>query len=96
MAQIQPINFPLLGDATNLNVRVLPFSTNDDTCGTYYEVTTADGKRCVEGNYYLTSEQFHNWGQDNRYIDELVAASIPVTLVPLPDPVIDPVVDPIV
>jgi len=84
MAQIQPINFPFIGTATNLEVKVLPFLTSDNTCGTYYQLLTDSGAQCLQGNFYLTPEQFQAWGQDNRYIDELVAAYIPVTLVPLP------------
>lgn len=84
MAQIEPIVFPLIGTGTNLEVKILPFYTYENTCGTYYQILTDDNKQCLQGNFYLTEEQFQNWGQDNRYVEELVAASIPVTLVPLP------------
>lgn len=84
MAQIEPVVFPFTGTAVTLDVKILPFNTADTTCGTYYQLLTDTGAQCIQGNYYLTDEQFDNWGQNNRYIDELVAASIPVTLVPLP------------
>ena len=84
MAQIEPVVFPFAGTATTLDVKILPFNTSDSTCGTYYQLLTDTGVQCIQGNYYLTDEQFQNWGQDNSYIDELVAASIPVTLIPPP------------
>jgi hypothetical protein len=82
MAQIQPITFPLIGDATTLDVTVLPFKTSDFMTGVYYKLVTDTGKDCVSGNYYMTPEQFAAWGQDNSYVDGLVADHIGVTIVP--------------
>jgi hypothetical protein len=81
MAQIQPVTFPIVGDATKLEVTILPFSTSATTAGTYYILTTEDGKTCLSGNYYLTEEEFAAWGQDNSYVDDIVAAYLGVTIV---------------
>jgi hypothetical protein len=81
MAQIQPVTFPIVGDATKLEVTILPFSTSATTAGTYYTLATEDGKTCLADNYYLTEEEFAAWGQDNSYIDDIVAAKIGVTIV---------------
>ena len=81
MAQIQPITFPILGEATQLMVRVLPFETNATTCGTYYELQTSEGKSLANGNYDLSPEEFALWGTNNGYVDQLVAAYLGVTIV---------------
>ncbi len=82
MAQIQPVVFPIVGTAVTLDVTVLSFPTSANTCGTYYALTTEDGKTCISGNYPLTPEQFAAWGQDNSYIDDLVAEYLGVVIVP--------------
>jgi len=82
MAQIQPITFPILGDATELEVTILPFTTAATTAGTYYRLKTAEGKDCLVGNYTLTEDEFAAWGQDNSYVDDIIAGVIGVTIVP--------------
>lgn len=84
MAAIQPLTFPIIGDAVTLNVTILNFSTSAPTCDTRYELITADGRKCADGYYTLTAEEFDGWGQDNSYIDELVASKIGVQIVPTP------------
>lgn len=81
MANIQPITFPIIGDATTLNVLVLNFATDATTCTTYYQLMTDEGKKCAEGNYTLTEEEFTDWGEDNAYIDNLIANHIGVTII---------------
>lgn len=82
MAQIQPVTFPIIGDAIELKVTVLPFETSASTTDTYYRLTTAEGKDCLVGNYTLTESEFAAWGQDNSYIDGIIAGVIGVTIVP--------------
>jgi hypothetical protein len=82
MAQIQPVTFPIIGDATELEVTLLPFTTAATTAGVYYRLKTAEGKDCLTGNYYMTEQEFSAWGQDNSYVDDLVANAIGVTIVP--------------
>lgn len=81
MAQIQPITFPIIGTATQLNVLVLNFATDATTCTTYYQLMTEDGKQCAQGNYTLTESEFTAWGDDNSYIDNIIANQIGVTIV---------------
>ena len=80
MANIQPVVFPILGTATQLSVLVLNFATDATTCTTYYQLLTADGKQCAQGNYTLTEAEYEGWGEDNAYIDNLVANHIGVTI----------------
>jgi len=81
MAQIQPVTFPIVGDATKLEVTILPFTTSATNATTYYTLTTEEGKTCLAGNYQLTDEEFADWGVDNSYIDDIVAAFLGVTIV---------------
>lgn len=81
MANIQPIVFPIIGTATKLEVLVLNFPTDAVTCTTYYKLTTDEGKVCTEGNYTLTDEEFEGWGEDNSYIDNLIATILGITII---------------
>lgn len=81
MALIQPVNFPIVGTAVELKVLILNFSTSATTCTTYYQLLTAEGKQCIDGNYTLTDEQFADWGYDNTVVDYYVADAIGVTII---------------
>lgn len=81
MANIQAVNFPFIGDAVKLDVNVLQFNTQASTTTLQWQLLTADGKNCMTGYYSLTEQEFNDWGQDNSYLDNLVAQSIPVTIV---------------
>lgn len=81
MANIQPVTFPIIGDAVTLSVLVLNFPTSANTCTTFYELLTVDNKSCLQGNYTLTEQEFSNWGQDNSYIDDIIANQIGVTII---------------
>jgi hypothetical protein len=75
MAKIQPIEFPLEGIATTLEVTLLPFKTSDVTASTYNRLLTDDNKEVIPAwNYAMTEEQFAAWGQDNSVVDDYVAA----------------------
>lgn len=81
MAKINPVNFPIIGDATNLNVFVLNFPTYAKTCTLYYNLSTDTNVKCLEGNYDLTAEEFDLWGYDNSYLDNLIATRLEVTII---------------
>ncbi len=82
MTKIQPVVFPILGTATKLSVQVSGFSTSAKTATTYYRLLTEEDELCIEGNYQMTEAQFAAWGSDNKYVDQIVAAHIPVVIVP--------------
>lgn len=81
MAQIQPVEFPIIGEAVSLEVTVGAFKTDDILATTYYKLNKADGTRCIEGNYDLTAEQFAAWGQDNSVVEQYVAEYLGVTII---------------
>jgi hypothetical protein len=79
---IEPVVYPLNeGTATRMTVLVLNFETTATTCTTYWQLLTEDGKKLADDNYTLTDEQFAAWGQDNNYVNQVVAAAIGVTLI---------------
>jgi len=79
---IEPIVYPLnAGTATQMSVLVLNFTTEATTCTTYWQLLTEDGKVVADDNYTLTEEEFAAWGQDNNYVNQVVAQAIGVTLI---------------
>lgn len=81
MANIVPVNFPIYGEATKLEVTVLSFPTNAASTGTYWRLLTSEDLQCAQGNYSLTPEQFAAWGIDNSVVDGYVAESIGVEII---------------
>jgi len=83
MAKIQPIEFPLEGTATTLEVTVLSFKTSDVTAVTYNKLLTDEGKEVIPGwNYSLTEAEYAAWGEDNSVVDDYVAADKGLVIVP--------------
>lgn len=83
MAKIQPIEFPLAGTATTLEVVVLSFKTSDVTVQTYNRLLTDEGKEVIPAwNYTLTEAEFAAWGQDNSVVDDYVAADKGLVIIP--------------
>lgn len=91
MAKIAPVTFPIVGDATTMNVMVLNFPTRAKNCTLYFELVTDANIKCVDGNYQLTEEEFDGWGYDNTYLDMLVANRLGITIVE--EVVVDAVVE---
>ncbi len=81
MTKIEPVIFPIIGTATKLSVLILNFLTSAATATTYYQLFTDDGVQCLQGNYQLTDEEFAAWGQDNSYIDDIVANHLGVVII---------------
>lgn len=80
MAQIQPINFPFTGEATQLKVIILNFPTDANTCTTYNELLTEENVVCASWNYTLTDAEFKNWGNDNTWVEQCVANDKGITI----------------
>ena len=81
MTKIEPVIFPIIGTATKLSVLILNFLTSASTATTYYQLLTDDGVQCLQGNYQLTDQEFAAWGQDNSYIDDIVANHLGVVII---------------
>lgn len=81
MVNIQPLTFPINGDATKLYVYVQGFSSDAATCTVKYALLTNDEKVCLDASYTLTDSEFTAWGQDNSYLDSLIANKLNLTII---------------
>jgi len=81
MIQIEPINIPTKGTASQMSVLVLNFATNATTAETYWQLYNEQGTPLLDGNYTMTEEQFATWGTDNNVVNEYVADAIGVTII---------------
>jgi hypothetical protein len=81
MIQIEPINIPTKGIASQMSVLVLNFATNATTATTYWQLYDEQGTPLLDGNYTMTNEQFATWGTDNNVVNEYVADAIGVTII---------------
>lgn len=80
--KIKAVEFPLnQGTATQMTILVGQFTTTATTCMTYYELQTEEGKVLQSDNYYLSEEEFAEWGKDNNYINEIIATHLGVTII---------------
>lgn len=77
--KIKPLFYPNLGTATQIEVTVLSFATDSESCNTNWQMLRTDGSplQGINGNYELTKEQFKNWGSDNNYVTLCVIKSLP-------------------
>lgn len=67
MTNIQPVNFPILGVATKLDLIVLNFPMTATTADFYYCLYSADDIKVIDGNISMTQQEFSSWGTDNSY-----------------------------
>jgi hypothetical protein len=81
MAQIEPVVFPIKGEAVRLDVTIGAFKTDASMATTYYALKKEDGTSCIEGNYDLTPEQYDSWGEDNSVVEQYVADYLGVTII---------------
>lgn len=87
MAKIQPVAFPIIGTATELEVRVNGFSMEAKTADFHYRLTDSGDvqimkakKVMAEGILQMTEQEFAQWGVDNNYCTEWVANKLGLTL----------------
>lgn len=73
MAQIKPIEFPILGTATKLDVTINTFNVESTTCTTYNRLLNDDNFELLNWTYSLTEEEFSNWTTDTSYVVKCVA-----------------------
>lgn len=79
---IKPVEFEVpKGIATRMTVKVLEFETSATSTNTYWRLLTEEGEQLQQGNYYMTEEQFAEWGKDNSVVNQYVAEAIGVTII---------------
>lgn len=88
MAKIQPVAFPIIGTATELEVIVNSFLMDAKTADFYYRLTDSGDlanlkpkKLITEGTLSMNESEFAQWGADNNYCIEWVANKLGLTLI---------------
>jgi hypothetical protein len=74
--------------ATQIETRIIA----DDlaqSCTLYWQVTTADGVQCKQGNASISGEDYANWTGDNDTAIAFCAAEAGVELAPDEEPVVE-------
>ena len=77
--KINPIQIGIDKVADSISVTVLSFKTTDKTCQLYYQVYDNCKKQIDEGNLSLTQAEFAQWGETNKYIEDLALAKLNLT-----------------
>ena len=81
MVQIKPLVIPTKGTATEMYVQANSFATNAITATLYWQLRSEEGTTLLDGNYTMTEAEFAAWGEDNSYLNEIVAEAIGVDIV---------------
>ena len=70
--QINPLEIPLKGTATQLFIRVSTEGIYEPTGMIYWQLLDEEGKEMTAGNIPLTAEEVEAWGNSMDYIENLV------------------------
>ena len=78
--QIQPLEIPLKGTATQLFIRTSTDGIYKPTGMVYWQALSEEGKELASGNIPLTVEEVEAWGDSMDYIENLVLKRLNLTL----------------
>ena len=77
--QIQPLEIPLKGTATQLFIRTSTDGIYNTTGMIYWQALNEEGKELASGNIPLTVEEVETWGDSMEYIENLVLDRLNLT-----------------
>lgn len=77
--KITPVTIGINKVADSLSVSVITFKTTDKTCQLYYSIFDSKKVKIDEGNLQLTENEFANWGETNKYIEDLALTKLKLT-----------------
>ena len=77
--QIQPLEIPLKGTATQLFIRTSTDGISNPTGMIYWQALSEEGKELASGNIPLTAEEVEAWGDSMEYIENLVLNKLGLT-----------------
>ena len=78
--QIQPLEIPFKGTATQLFIRTSTEGIYNTTGMIYWQALSEEGKEMTSGNIPLTVEEVEAWGDSMEYIENLVLKRLNLTL----------------
>ena len=77
--QIQPLEIPLKGTATQIFIRTSTDGIYKPTGMIYWQALNEEGKELASGNIPLTVEEVEAWGDSMDYIENLVLKRLNLT-----------------
>ena len=77
--QIQPLEIPLKGTATQLFIRTSTEGIYNPTGMIYWQALSEEGSPIMDGNIPLSVEQVAEWGDSVDYIENLVLDRLNLT-----------------
>lgn len=89
MAQIQSVNFPILGVATELTLKVISLDLEATTAQFNYQLLSdetfgpmnAERKVIADGFLEMNDSEYAAWGADNLYCFQWAANKLGLTLI---------------
>ena len=77
--QINPLEIPLKGTATQLFIRASIEGIYNTTGMIYWQALNEEGQEMTSGNISLTVEEVEAWGDSMEYIENLVLNKLGLT-----------------
>lgn len=77
--QINPLEIPFKGTATQISIRTLTEGINNATGRIYWQALNEEGQEMTSGNIPLTEEEVEAWGDSMDYIENLVLDRLNLT-----------------
>ncbi len=77
--QIQPLEIPLKGTATQIFIRTSTDGVHNPTGMIYWQALNEEGQEMTSGNIPLTAEEVEAWGDSMEYIENLVLNKLGLT-----------------
>ena len=77
--QINPLEIPLKGTATQLFIRTSTEGIYEPTGIVYWQALNEEGQEMTSGNIPLTAEEVEAWGDSMEYIENLVLNKLGLT-----------------
>ena len=77
--QIQPLEIPLKGTATQIFIRTSTDGIYNSTGMIYWQALNEEGQEMASGNIPLTVEEVEAWGDSMEYIENLVLNKLGLT-----------------
>ena len=74
--KVEPVQIGIEKIVDSVSVSVLSFKTTDKTCQLYYQVFDKNKKKVDDGNLSLTEQEFSQWGETNKYIEDLALSKL--------------------
>lgn len=77
--KIQPVTIGIEKVADSISVSVMTFKTTDKICQLYFELFDEAKVNIDRGNLQLTEDEFTQWGDNNKYIEDLALTKLNLT-----------------